>query len=229
MQTIEVITSICGDKDHLIENQNKGNAIFTCYTDADIKSETWNIKKAYDKFKDPRRNSRIAKIMPHKYSNADIIITIDGNMRLLITPEELVVKYLGDYDMVAFKHGSRNCIYDEAMEVAKLGLDDVELIIEQAKHYEDDGFVKQKGLVQGGIIIRRNTKKVQDFNEYWWADYCRYSRRDQLSLMPAIDKAGVRLKIINEGWMLYGNMAVIGDCIELVNHKHFEGNFNEKK
>lgn len=229
MQSIEVITNICGDKDSLIDNQVAGNAKFTCYTDGNITSKTWEIKPAYDKFKDPRRNSRITKIMPHKYSNADIIITIDGNMRLLVAPEILVDRYLGDYDMAVFKHGGRDCIYDEAIEVAKLGLDDIETIIEQAKHYEDDGFAKHKGLAQGGIIIRRNNKKTQLFNEYWWADYCRYSRRDQLSLMPAIDKAGLRVNYINEGWQPVGSMMIIGGVIEIVNHKHFEGNFNEKK
>lgn len=229
MQSIEVITNICGGKDELRDNQAKGNAKFTCFTDADLKSETWEIKKAYDKFKDPRRNSRIAKIMPHKYSDADVIITIDGNLRLLITPEELVAKYLGDYDMAVFKHGMRDCIYDEAREVALLGLDDTELIIEQAKHYEDDDYAKHKGLAQGGIIIRRNNKKTKLFNEFWWADYCRYSRRDQLSLMSAIERAGLRVNFINEGWISYGGVAVIGDAVELVHHAHFEGNFNEKK
>lgn len=226
---IEVITNICGGKDKLIDNQVTGNAKFTCFTDGDLKSNTWDIKTAYDKFKDPRRNSRMAKIMPHKYSKAGIIITIDGNMRLLVSPEQLVEKYLGDYDMAIFNHGGRDCIYDEAIAVAKLGLDDVETIIEQVKFYEDDGFAKKKGLAQGGIIIRRNNKKTQAFNEYWWADYCRYSRRDQLSLMPAIDKAGLRVKFINEGWQPVGPMMIIGGVIEIVHHAHFEGNFNERK
>ena len=118
---IEVITSITGNKDILNDNQVKGNAKFICYTDnPDLKSDTWEIRPAFNKFKDPRRNSRIHKIMIHKYSNADITIWIDGNIELVISPEEIVEKYLGDYDLAMFKHGSRNCIYDEAVEVAKL-------------------------------------------------------------------------------------------------------------
>lgn len=224
---IEVITNIFGGKDDLVQNQTKGNAKFTCYTDGELYSTVWDIKKGYDKFIDPRRNSRIAKIMPHKYSNADIIITIDGNMRLLITPEQLVEKYLGDYDMAVFKHGMRDCIYQEALEVCTLKMDDIETIIEQAKFYEDNFFAKNKGLAQGGIIIRRNNKKTRLFNEYWWADYCRFSRRDQLSLMPAIEKAGLRVNMINEMWKIENGRAVIGECIEIFNHKHAEGNYND--
>ena len=131
MPRIEVVTCITGGKDTLRDDQVKGNAKFICYTDnPDLKSDTWEIRPAYDKFKDPRRNSRMHKIMMHKYSDADITIWIDGNIELSISPEEIVEKYLKDFDLAMFKHGSRDCIYDEAMEVAKLGLDDVELIIE---------------------------------------------------------------------------------------------------
>lgn len=179
-------------------------------------------------FTDPRRNSRIHKILIHKYSTADVTIWIDGNMKLLISHEKMVEKYLEDYDMAVFSH-SRDCIYDEAEEVIKLGLDSVELIKEQIAYYQYCQYPTHRGLAQGGIIIRRNNQKTQAFNEAWWADYCRFSRRDQLSLMPAIDKVGLRVNFIPELWFDYGNRAVIGDAVQIVGHKHFEGNFNEKK
>ena len=230
MPTIEVITSITGSKDTLKENQVKGNAKFICYTDnPDLKSDTWEIRPAFNKFKDPRRNSRIHKIMIHKYSNADITIWIDGNIELVISPEEIVEKYLGDYDLAMFKHGSRNCIYDEAIEVAKLGLDDPEVIIEQAKYYEDNGFPKQRGLLSGFFIARRNCRRTKDMNEAWWADYCRFCRRDQISLMPAIDKVGIRYNPIPEKWVQWKGKAVMGGVINIYHHSHFEGNWNEQK
>jgi hypothetical protein len=230
MPTIEVITSITGSKDQLKDNQVKGNAKFICYTDnPDLKSDTWEIRPAFNKFKDPRRNSRIHKIMIHKYSNADITIWIDGNIELVVSPEEIVEKYLGDYDLAMFKHGSRNCIYDEAVEVAKLGLDDPETIIEQAKYYEDGGFPKQRGLLSGFFIARRNCRRTKDMNEAWWADYCRFCRRDQISLMPAIDKVGIRYNPIPEKWVQWKGKAVMGGVINIYHHAHFEGNWNEQK
>ena len=187
------------------------------------------FEDAYDKFVDPRRNSRIQKIMPHKFMKFDYSIYMDGNMRLLISPEELIKRYMTGYDIAFFKHGSRDCIYDEAIEVAKLGLDNPELIIEQAKYYEDNDFAKHKGLLQGGFIIRRHNSRVERFNEAWWADYCRFSRRDQLSLMPAIDKSGVIVNMIDEKWIEKGLVATIADVVEIRQHAHKEGNFDEIK
>lgn len=230
MQNIEVLTAITSDKDFLREDQAWGGARWTCFTDnPNLTSESWHIKPAYDKFKDPRRNSRIHKILTHKYSDADITIWIDGNINLVQPPEMIVDRCLGDYDMAMYKHGSRDCIYDEALECAKLGLDNVETIIEQAKYYEDHEYAKHKGLCSGFFIIRRNNQKTKDFNEAWWADYCRFSRRDQISLMPAVDKVGVRINIMPEKWIQKEGHAQMADIFTIKHHQHFEGNFNQPK
>lgn len=227
MPTIEVITAITGNKDFLRDDNAWGNAKFTAFVEGEQKSDKWEIKRAYDKFKDPRRNSRIHKILIHKYSDADITIWADGNMRFLAPPEEIVDKLLGDYDMAMFRHGARDCIYDEAKECALLGLDDPELIIEQAKYYEDHDYAKHKGLCCGYFIIRRNNAKTRAFNEAWWADYCRFSRRDQIALMPALDQAGVRINIIPERWVHENGYASMAGLVGIYRHAHFEGNFND--
>lgn len=230
MSGIEVVSSITGDKDWVRDDQITGGATFTCYTDnIDRKSSVWQFKPAYNRFTDPRRNSRIHKLLIHKYSEAPYTIWIDGNVRILVPPEDIVDQLLGDYDMAMFQHGGRDCIYDEAMECARLGLDDPEVIIEQAKYYEDHEYPKHKGLASGFFIIRKNNQRTRDLNEAWWADYCRFSRRDQISLMPAVDKTGVRLNIIPERWVQHDGFASIGGVMAICHHKSFEGNFNEKK
>lgn len=180
----------------------------------------------YDKFKDNRRNSRIQKILSHKYFDSEFTIYMDGNIKLLIPPEEVIKRYMEGYDMALFKH-SRGCVYKEAMVVAKLGMDDPEIIIEQAKHYEDIGFPKDIGFLQGGFIVRRNNERTRRFNEAWWADFCRYSRRDQLSLMPAIDESGVKVNQIDLNWIEHNGKATIGDIAEMYWHENKEGNFND--
>lgn len=228
MPKIEIITSIVGSKD-AIREQPKSEAKYICYTDdLTMKTKTWELRPAYDRFTDPRRNSRIHKILIHKYSEADITMWIDGNIRLLKSPEEIIAEYLRPTDdMVQFLHGLRDCIYDESMVVAKLKLDDPEVIIEQAKYYEDHGYGKHKGLNAGYFIIRRNNKRTRALNDAWWADYCRFSRRDQLSLMPAIDKIGVQIHRIPEAWIIGENGGTtMGGITEIVSHAHKEGNFD---
>ncbi len=209
---INLYTVITGDKDHIIE-------------------QDYPIQRfidTYDKFRDFRRNSRIQKIMPHKFMDCDYSIYMDGNMKLFVSPEILIERYMDGYDMAMFKHSQRDCIYDEAMVVAKLKLDDPEIIIEQAKYYEDHGFPKHKGLYQGGFIIRRHNARTERFNEAWWADYCRFCRRDQLSLVPSIEKSGIRFNAIPATWIDSGKgYAYVLDVARMYFHKNFSGNFND--
>lgn len=208
---ITLYTAITGGKDKPVE-------------------QNWPIIRfidSYDKFKDNRRNSRIQKIMPHKYFDSEFTIWIDGNMKLLISPEELIKRYMDGYDMMIFKHTTRNCIYDEVLQCCKLKLDNTEILIEQAKYYEDHGYPKNKGLCEGGFIIRRNNERTRAFNEAWWADYCRFSRRDQISLMPAMDKIGLAVNVIYEPWVVdTPTIAHRGDIVQIQSHDNFEGNFN---
>lgn len=176
----------------------------------------------YERFKDERRNSRIQKMLPHLYMDSEYSIYHDANIRLLKTPEELIEKYLKDYDIALFKHPTRKCLYDEALVCAQMGLDDPETIIEQVKAYEDSGYGKQKGLTECGIILRRHTPKVKELNECWWAHYCRYSRRDQISFMKCVDEVGIPVKIIREPFLLRpdGSAERRDNSFEIYQHNH---------
>jgi len=216
--SITVLTSLCGEKDNLVELQNKGNAKWVAYLDKPQSSRTWDIKTACNKFTSSRRNSRIPKLLPHKYSDSEYTIWIDANVRLLITPEELVERYLKNHDIATFKHPVRNCIYSEAMECAKRKLDNPEAIIEQARAYEIDHYPKGNGLGECMMIIRRNTPKVERFNNTWWAEYCRYSVRDQISFMYSLDKVGLNCNFIDVQFRTEGSRFLRGDIIEIFQH-----------
>lgn len=198
----------------------------TVYTSLNNDKDEWDKKVqnicTYDKFTDPRRNSRASKILAHKYIDTEYSIYIDGNITLNVSPETLIEKYLKDYDIAVYRHPTRDCIYDEALVCAQRKLDDPEIIIEQAKAYEDSGYAKHKGLAECGIIIRRHTPEVENFNTHWWAEYCRYSRRDQISFMYAVDKVGIRVNIIDDYFISTSPTTAkkqSGD-FDIVVHKH---------
>ncbi len=190
---ITVYTSLVGDRDNLLENQVPEGVNFKVFRDK------------YDKFKDPRRNSRIQKILAHQYIDSEYSIYMDANIRMLADPKALIEKYLKDCDIAVWKHPNRDCLYDEAIQCAKLGLDDVETIIEQAKSYEDKGFAKHKGLGECNVIFRRHTPKVEEFNNAWWSEYCRHSRRDQISFPFAVDKVGIDVRYIPDFFIIDPN------------------------
>lgn len=213
-----ILTSITGKKDYLVEDRAYGNHL--AYLGDMQYSETWNIRKAPDLFKDPRRNSRLPKLLPHLYCETEYSIWIDGNMSLTKPPEELVERYLSQHDIALFKHPKRDCLYEEALRCAKAGLDDPETIIEHVSRYETEGYSKHKGLYECGFILRRHTPKIIEFNNQWFSEWIRGSVRDQISFAYAADKVGLRINGIDAPWELdSGGINVLrSDFIKMVPH-----------
>lgn len=197
---ITVLTSITGGKDILVEGQAKGDSRFVAYTDTEQFSQDWEIKPAYNRFNSARRNSRVPKILSHQFCDTEYSLWIDGNIQLNEIPQNLVARYLRNHDIAVFKHPVRKCIYAEAMQCAKLRLDDPEVIIAQVKGYEDAGYAKNKGLCECGFILRRHTDEVIKLNNYWWSEYSRHSVRDQISFMYSVDTVGIRVNVIDIPW-----------------------------
>jgi glycosyltransferase involved in cell wall biosynthesis len=177
-KNITVYTSIIGDYDKLSEKEIQ-DANMVAFTDQ--KSEVWETQKIYDKFTDNTRNSRIQKIMPHLFFDSEYSIYLDGNIELLVPAQKLIDEFLKDKDIAVFKHCGRDDIYQEAVAIAGYKKDTVQNVTEQVKAYAKRGIKEHSGLCECGVIIRRHTPRINDLNEKWWAEYCRFSRRDQMS------------------------------------------------
>lgn len=195
---IAVVTSICGDKDHLLENHVMGSAQWIAYVEGPATSRMWEVRPAYSHFKSPRRNARIVKLLIHQFADADFSIWIDGNQRLHKPPEELVERFLGDYDLAAFKHPLRDCLYGEAEDCAMKKLDDPGVIEEQARKYKGRGFPPNVGQIESMVVLRRHTALVEQFNNAWWSELCRHSVRDQISFSFAAQRTRIRVNYIPE-------------------------------
>lgn len=188
---ITVYTSLIGGIDELCEKQNTEGADFVAYTNH--KSETWQVKEPYDKFKDDRRNSRIQKIMPHLFIDTPYSIYIDANVELKVPAQKLIDEFLKDKDIAVFRHSGRDDVYQEANAVILMEKETLKEANGQVKAYAKQGIKEHSGLAECGVIIRRHTPEVNAMNEKWWIDYCRYSSRDQLSFPVAFDLSKVNL------------------------------------
>lgn len=182
-KNITVYTSIIGGYDKLNDKQNTTGANFIAYTDQ--KSDIWEVREPYDKFRDDTRNSRIQKIMPHLFFDTEYSIYIDGNFELVVPPQEIIDKFLKNKDIAVFEHGGRNDVYEEAKAIFAYGKEEKAPLLEQMNEYAKRGVKVNGGLCACGVIIRRHTKRINDLNEKWWAEYCRYSKRDQMSFTVA--------------------------------------------
>lgn len=189
---IVVYTSVTSEFDRLSDKQNTKNAHFVAFTDQ--KSDVWKVEKNYDKFNDHRRNSRIQKMMPHLYfPDYQYSVYIDGNIELKVPAEKLVEEWLKDKDIAVFRHIGRDCLYQEAEACVIKKKETPEELARQIKEYARRGIKNHSGLAECGVIVRRHTPEVERMNEKWWAEYCRFSSRDQMSFPVAFDLKKVNL------------------------------------
>ena len=169
------------------------------YGDKDRARDDVTVMSGYDKFTSPVMNAKIYKVLPHKFLDCDISIWLDGNIFLKIPPRQLVQEFLQDADMAVLEHYKRQSIDWEAMMIKRIFKrrtpwvrDEVD---RQMEYYQKSGKIpKRAEMAMGGLIIRRNIPIVNQFNEAWWAEICRWSQRDQLSF-PVVRRQFPQMKV----------------------------------
>ena len=189
---IVVYTAIIGGYDTLNEPLVKPDGVdFICFTDRDIKSDVWEIRKVLPLYEDNTRTARKYKVLPHRwFPNYDISIWLDGNK--VIEGDILTyVNYLRDSDIALFDHmkcfDKRNCVYQEAMAIFSLGQesgkvfkDNPHTIKSQMDRYIADGYPQNNGLSFACGVVRYHNRIIQTMED-WWTEIKHGSKRDQLS------------------------------------------------
>ena len=171
---IEVYTAICGG----YEKERNDIKVFTDDS----------------RFKDPVMNAKIYKVLSHKFFRGKTV-WVDGNISLNVEPNNLL-ELLGDNDIAVFRHPYRSCIYQEHPHAKdRLPEDQKPSIDKQIADYRKEGMPQNYGLAECGMIIRKNNPIVEEFNNRWWAEITRYSRRDQISFPYVLWKMGDRIKV----------------------------------
>tara|TARA_Y100000361_G_C11075704_1_gene298160 strand:+ start:44 stop:736 length:693 start_codon:yes stop_codon:yes gene_type:complete len=191
-----IYTTIFGDYDDLLEPTFKPDGYdFVCFTDSDLKSDTWEIRKVLPLYNDPTRSAKKYKILPHRFlSEYDYSFFVDGNILVRENPDDIINQYLIDYNMAMFDHNKceiydrRNCVYQELQAILHLGQqngkykDNPQLMINQVQKYQKEGYPQNNGLVCCMIMSRKhNEPDVIQTMEDWWIEIKHHSRRDQLS------------------------------------------------
>jgi GT2 family glycosyltransferase len=191
---VVVYTAIVNDYDRLMEKQAKKGADFKAFLDnPNVTSKTWEILPAADEFDDPNRNAKVHKILSHKYfPDYEYSLWIDGNVNLKVPIRQIIPAFLRDVDLAVFKHPERHCIYDEADACIARRLDSSEVIRNQVNQYKRQGYPVKNGLAECTVILRRHTPAMKKFNELWWKEICRGSKRDQISFPIIAKKTGLK-------------------------------------
>ena len=208
---VVVYTAIIGGYDTLTEPLVTPDGVdFICFTDRDIKSDVWEIRKVLPLYEDNTRTARKYKILPHRFlSQYDISIWVDGNETVVGDVNKLLEKFLTDKNMAVYNHMScwdkRDCVYKEAHAIFDLGnnnnnwKDSPSIIQKQIKRYADDGYPLNNGLIVSGVVLRKhNEGDIIKCMERWWEELKYGSKRDQLSFNYSAWKCNTRFNWINQ-------------------------------
>ena len=181
-----IYTTIFGGYDDITKPTLPNNWDWKCFSE----------ENSIPLYTDNTRNAKKFKVLPHRYlEDYEYSIFIDGNMYVVGNVDELIEKYLSDSNIAFFDHNKnrmdpRDCIYDEYNAIMDLGKNDPnqnfkdnpQVMYDQVKRYQDEGYPSHNGLITGMVILRRhNEKDCIRVMEDWWTEIKYGSKRDQLS------------------------------------------------
>ena len=199
---IAVYTAVLGAYDRPLPVEPDG-VDYICFTDdPSLHIPGWRVRSlpALERpSEDARiRTARSIKLLPHRcLPGYDAWIWIDGNLSLKMPAAELARSALAEAEIAAFQYPPpKDCIYQEAQSCIDRCKDDPALIEAHMARYRARGFPEHAGLVETGLMARRNTPSVRAFNEAWWQELQEGSRRDQLSFNYVAWKLGMRYALL---------------------------------
>lgn len=192
-----VYTAIFGNYDTPLQpNVITDDWEYILYTDNE-KADTGIWKRIVVKPNYPRLYARFIKLNypQFKLKNYDILFWIDANVVINCDLNEFTKKHQSEF--MVLKHPHRDSILKEAHACKKYKKDSSIKIDLQIEKYKNEGYKFDNGLVATTIMLRRNTKAVQEFCMKWWDELSHGSIRDQLSFNYVLWKYPVDLELIS--------------------------------
>lgn len=208
---IQVYTVITVDYDNLRAPRCEADpsAAWWCFTDRPRQVAPWVTQPCPQWLRSPQADSRIVKILPHLWIDADFSIYHDGAFCLTQTPAE-VVRHLGDADLMLFRHPAHRSYLEERDFYLRQHGEVPETIERQAEDYLRRGLPPDAGWWAGGVLVRRHNAAIEAFNERWMAEYLRggNDHNDQFGLYAAIVQSGIAVRelagsYLESKWLSY--------------------------
>ena len=166
-----------------------------CWTDMDYVGQTRYrmVKTDLHELPPPKRNRRVKIFWPEVLDCFAYSLYVDSTVRVLVDPRDLIQYLEPGSDIAQFRAFERDCLYEEARAVVRLGKDDREVVRKQVTRYRKEGILPPTGLWAGTVILRRHTPLMREFCQSWWAEVEAFSRRDQISFPYAVVRSGIRV------------------------------------
>ncbi|RKY06216.1 MAG: hypothetical protein DRP56_07820, partial [Planctomycetota bacterium] len=174
---------------------------YVFFSDVELQGEhIFEVRKPDYYADEPARMARFIKTHPHLYfKDYDCAVWIDSSI-LICGPhlEQAVNQCIENGTLLMGNpHPHRSCVFDELAQCISRGKDDPAIMEQQVLRYKKEGFSPEFGMLETGILIRKhNDDRVRVFNEIWWNEIEKGSRRDQLSVMYVLWKTKLPYKFL---------------------------------
>lgn len=142
--------------------------------------------------------ARFIKTHPHIYfQDYSQSVWIDGNLQIQEDIESLGC-ILGDDDFIAInRHPTKECCYDEAIDVIALNKANPKQLKQQLKSYKKEGFPINYGQFETNVIIRKHMDiRCIKIMEDWWNEIEKWTKRDQMSFTYTLWKNGYSCDVV---------------------------------
>ncbi len=182
---------------------------YVCFTDrAEFSgNHPWEVRPIPFIDADSTRCARFVKTRPDiclpEYKQS---IWIDAN--ILIRDDFLESAFdqfsMSSHLVAGIPHSQRDCTYEEFKACKELIKDSEEVLNEQERFYRSNNFKPQCGMIETNLFFRKHLESsVIEFQKTWWRLLNRYSRRDQLSIVPALQSASLEwMEIMPRGMFI---------------------------
>lgn len=173
-----IYTAIFGDYDKLKEPMHVTEGFnYVCYSDQDIKSDTWKIIKCHTVYDNPRKNARYYKLAA--FQDYQHSIWVDASFLICCDLNKFWEKHYKNHLNIP-AHAQKTDVFKEAASCILYERGGTEGIIKQMYDYENV-VPKNNGIVQSGIVLRDNKIETINLCSDWWQELQKYSLRDQVA------------------------------------------------
>ena len=199
---IAIYTALTKGYDELHQPESiHANADYFCFSN-DMGTDrigVWKICPIPFSHPDPSRVSRFPKLNPHLvlptyqeslYVDANVSITQELNTAIDRAS-------ISECPCSMVPHPDRQSVYEEGLFLIQHSMGEPFRVFHQVQELEQSGFKDDGGLFVCSLIFRRHLDQhVIAFSEAWWKGFQKGSKRDQLSVMPALSAAGLRPNVL---------------------------------
>lgn len=209
MPRLAVYTALTGGYDTLRQPERiREDVDYFCFSN-DIHEErigAWRIRPIPFDDHDPVRVSRFPKLNPHLVlPEFESSLYVDANVRVTKELDEAVNRSIESGTPCAMvPHPDREGTFEEGLFVLRHSMADPFKVYRQMCALAQSEFRNDAGLFVCSIIFRRHLDpRVIAFSEFWWRGFQAGTKRDQLSVMPALAKAELQPDVlVSPGYVL---------------------------